>query len=67
MSVLTTCPERVLYQQESGLKSLISPAPFDTLHFSAVSSCGFTSVAQTDVEQPGGGGFFPLLHSEVEE
>lgn len=59
MSVLPTCPERVLYQQESGLKSLISPAPFEALHFPAVLSCGFTSVAQTDVKEPGGGGSSP--------
>lgn len=67
MSVLPTCPKRVLYQQESGLKSLISPAPCEALHFPAVSSCGFTSVAQTDVEQAGGEGFFLLLCLEVEE
>lgn len=58
MSVLPTCPKRVLYQQESGLKSLISPAPCQALHFSAVSSCGFTAVAQTDVEQAEGGDSF---------
>lgn len=67
MSVLPTCPKRVLYQQESGLKSLISSAPCKALHFSAVPSCSFTSVAQTDVGQAGGGGFFPLLCLEVEE
>lgn len=67
MSVLPTCPERVLYQQESSLNSPISPAPCEALYFSAGSSCGFTSVAQTDVEQAGGGGFFPLLSLEVEE